>query len=452
MEIQIIKNLFDRSEYENVLELVKDDKTIEAKFFQINCLLNIGFLDEADQVLQTNINLFERNLYWKVIYSEFSGRILWHKGDLDNAMKIYTKALDLSNDLDDQATFESFENKSSLIGRLIQEIGVTYGNKGNYNQALQFGLKALKIRKKNNDLYGICHSCFNVGHIYHIRGQYNKAMTYYEEARNLAHKHNFLIRLESLYNDISEIFSIKGQNDLAIDLAIKAVNLGEKMSDQNFTIAFAYSNASAISFELGDRENGEIFLEKLRKLSENTTQTRIKDIYLFRNAIHLKNSKRIQQKAEGEKLLREFINKRRIRKELTIIALRHLLEFILMEYRITQEAEVLSEFKIFINDMETIAREQQIFGKLINTLQLKARLDIIDGNYDEALIKLEEASQIALNNEMNDFLENINEEKKGIEKEFKKISLTLQQNESLSKKLSNNEIMDYVVDAIKLVK
>ena len=307
MDINLVQNIFDKGDYRKVLDLVKDDTTIEAHYFKERSLSNLGYIEEAIGEIVNNKELFEKELYWKVIYNLDYSTLLWNKGLLDKALDFVKIAFELSNNLDDQRNYDPFENKLSLQGLIIQRIGVIYDNKGDYKKALQYGLQALELRKKSNDLKGIVNSCLNIGYVYELRGYTKEAFKYYEEGRILAEKHNFKRLLSVLYANLCSIYGNKGDLAKAIEYALKSITICEEIQDISQNIAFAYMAASECYFEVGDVKNGEKYFEKLRIISEKNSVPRIKEVYLYQKAIRLKKSKRLLQKAEAEKILRDFV-------------------------------------------------------------------------------------------------------------------------------------------------
>ena len=255
------------------------------------------------------------------------------------------------------------------------------------------------------------------------------------------------------YINIACIYGEKKNYEEALKFNLKAVDVYEKLENNNLARkAVANSNVSECYLNLGDLENSEKYLDKVRICAEESTYPLAKEIYLIAKEIHLKKSKRNLQRAEGEKLLRDFISKPRLRKDFVIQAIENLLDLLLVEFQSTHEIEVFEEFKKFIRELRVLTQEQHLLTTLIHILILEAKLESIEGRYNNAEKYLEQAIEIATENEMEEFLVLINTEKINTEKEFKKMQQILQENENINNLLTNNEVMNYLTKELKLVR
>ena len=233
-----------------MLELVSSVNTVEAKYFQIKSLFALGKLSNALEILNTSKSLFLINDYWKGIYDYLLAGAFWYIGELDKAMDICKNTLIQTQNLDNKIDHTPFESKIFLLGRITQMIGVIYDNKGDYNNALEYGLKALAILNANNDIPGIITSYHAIGYVYGVRGQFDKAMNYYSKGLRNAQNNNLEKNIEGLYDNISGVYENRNLFKESLEYALKAISIGEKIHDKNQTLAFEFTDSYECYFEL----------------------------------------------------------------------------------------------------------------------------------------------------------------------------------------------------------
>jgi tetratricopeptide (TPR) repeat protein len=102
-----------------------------------------------------------------------------HKCQWDKALEFFNKALTLDTD--------NWPNGHYRIGIILDNIGRTYNDMGRYRKALKFHLQGLKIKQKTlpDDHMDTGISLNNVGFTYDNLDMYDKALIYYKRALNI---------------------------------------------------------------------------------------------------------------------------------------------------------------------------------------------------------------------------------------------------------------------------
>ena len=136
---------------------------------------------------------------------------------------------------------------------------------------------------------------------------------------------------------------------------------------------------------------------------------------------------------------------------MVIEAIKCLLELVLSEYQISHEEEALIEFKKLLNQLKILVQEQDMFGTLINVQILEAKLEAIEGKYDNTVLKLEKALEIATRNKMEEYIKIVHGEQKNIERQFIKMQQILEENQYTMYLLYNSDILNYLTEALKLI-
>lgn len=138
---------------------------------------------------------------------------------------------------------ESLENKY-LAGVCLENISKIYGLQNNHKKALQYGLKALKLREtlistENSDISNlreVGNSLINIGTIYYQTNQNNNAQRYFQKAISLQEKAENTEGLAKAYSKMALTYEKDIQKQ--IDLGLKAEKLWNQINP-NHTEAIA---------------------------------------------------------------------------------------------------------------------------------------------------------------------------------------------------------------------
>ncbi len=129
---------------------------------------------------------------------------------------------------------------------IFYALGIAYGNKGEYNNAIEAYQKAVEINPKNDDPYN------NMGIAYDEKGDYNNAMEAYQKVVEINPKD------DKAYNNMGIAYYDKGEYDNAIKAFLKALKLNPKKD-------VAYYNMGINYGKKGEYDNA---IEAFRKVFE----------------------------------------------------------------------------------------------------------------------------------------------------------------------------------------
>ncbi len=140
----------------------------------------------------------------------------------DEAIKISSEAFALSVEL----------NYKKGQGFALNTKGTVYQKKGDYEKALDYYLKSLKIREEISDKKGIAATMNNIGNVFYFQNKLDKALEYYGHAlranRELGNK-----RFEaSNMSNIGNIYMAKKQYALALNIFQEAISIREEFGDK----------------------------------------------------------------------------------------------------------------------------------------------------------------------------------------------------------------------------
>lgn len=113
------------------------------------------------------------------------------KGDYLNALKNYTKAKEVfENQLTISSVDETVEVKNGLA-RAYGSIAYVFMEQSNYDKALMYNFRALKIYQETNNLDKLARIYNNLGVVYKSQNNLFKALFYYEKCLDI--QKSFLI-------------------------------------------------------------------------------------------------------------------------------------------------------------------------------------------------------------------------------------------------------------------
>ena len=135
--------------------------------------------------------------------------------------------------------------RAQAAGYTLQ--GVSWVNRGDYPQTLDYYTRALEIYEQIGDPGGIAGALNNVGTIYHNQGDYSKALDYYIQCLDASEQN----RTANTLNNIGLIYDIQGDYPMALDYYKQSLEVNKQMGDQNQT-ANVLKNIGDIYMYQGD--------------------------------------------------------------------------------------------------------------------------------------------------------------------------------------------------------
>lgn len=147
------------------------------------------------------------------------GNTQYMQGSLKEAITYYEQGLQEYFSINNIDGVASCENN----------IGLVYNDMGDYEKAMKFHLKTLKLREEMKDEKGIAKSLLNIGNVYLNQENLEEALKYYEKSAQICEKINLLVDLANNYNNMGNIYKRQKKNEKAIEVFEKAARIFEKI-------------------------------------------------------------------------------------------------------------------------------------------------------------------------------------------------------------------------------
>lgn len=340
------------------------------------------------------------------------GIIYWFKGEFNQASDYYQQSMSL---------YKEIGNKRG-IASCLNNIAVIFGSKGETNQALEYFLQVLTLREEVGaaESLGTADTLNNIGISYLHKGELDLSLEYYQKSLSMKKKLGTSDqKIAETLNNIGIIYMHKGKLDQAFDYLNQSLSLFREVENR---FLMAHSLLDLINIAL-DKSSLKMALQYLDQLEEINTLEKNKVIsqqYRVAKAIILKTSIRSRQRVEAEEILKQVVTEEIVNHEVSIWAMLHLCELLLFELRITNDMDVLGELQALNKRISDIAKQQGSHWLLAEVYVFKSKLMLVELDLQGAQQYLDSAQVIA--------------EEKGMKRLAAKI---LKEKETFQKQMSN---------------
>jgi len=141
------------------------------------------------------------------------------------ALSYARKALELAQEL----------NYELGIATSLNDIGVIYRIRGQFDEALSKFVDAFRIYSKLNDREGIAKVLNNIGTIYSLKADYEKALENYLKSYAIFKKLDAPGRIVGILNNIGNVYKEKNEDQKALEYYQEALQLQKEIGHQEFT-------------------------------------------------------------------------------------------------------------------------------------------------------------------------------------------------------------------------
>lgn len=298
-------------------------------------------------------------------------------------------------------SIKEYINKYSLDCYIIHEYGKYYTQIDNYNEAK--GMFFKNIENQSDNMY---YSMYEIARIYKYECNYDKAIYYYEKIINSNHPNKCYPRFE-----LAKIYFNLKNYEKALEL------LEILISDKAENYGYALELIIDIKLELNNIEEAEQYFLLLEEAWDNSNYKESENKF-YKGEILVNKGKISEAKVIFEEIINNHLcNQKRAKYELAKIYSHHYNEFeksnILLEKLLNNQRHVDIDTLVLIisnyismNDKENALNYMEDLNELIDyyncqsnyydnlNLYFKARIEVIDKNYDNALIYLNQTDKM----------------------------------------------------------
>ncbi len=233
---------------------------------QFDKAVDVSF--EFDDLAERGYSDFVLGLYLEVVLLKISqnkkatlfhqiGIIHQYKGEYDQALEFFQKSLKIK---------EQIGNPSG-IANSYHHIGIIHQYKGEYDQALEFFQKSLKIKEQIGNPSGIANSYHHIGIIHQYKGEYDQALEFFQKSLKIKEQIGNPSGIANSYHHIGIIHQYKGEYDQALEFFQKSLKIKEQIGNPS-GIANSYHHIGIIHQYKGEYDQALEFFQKSLSIEE----------------------------------------------------------------------------------------------------------------------------------------------------------------------------------------
>jgi tetratricopeptide (TPR) repeat protein len=223
----------------------------EATSIYNNALVDLSNILDNKKKLTTKqeIDIQTQILKLKSVIIGNIGLVFHKQGDYSNAIENYLSAIKIADNLNDK----------KLLSIHFSNIGGVYMIQKNYEKALDYAYKSLKIKEELGNKNGIAITLNNIGIIYKNLGRYKEALDMYDKAFALNKDLKSKVGIGFNMANMAIVYALQKDYAKALDLNVKVLSIKEEIGDLNGT-GLAMYNIGQIKFVLGKYNEAEKYL------------------------------------------------------------------------------------------------------------------------------------------------------------------------------------------------
>jgi tetratricopeptide (TPR) repeat protein len=209
---------------EKAIEL--DSQLIDAQRLLASIYEDEGNLDKTMELLVSLNEQLQNNGNSKEIGKTFSsiGDIYNYKEDYDKAIDYYTRSIKIA---------EEVNNKSEVV-YATNSIGNVFALKGDFEKALDSNNRALKIARELGDKFWIGSSFGNIAFVYAKKGDFEMALDNYKRLLNTVKTMSEKAPIAFAHMGLGNIYRKMGNDDMGLDHYKHSLNISKEINNQSF--------------------------------------------------------------------------------------------------------------------------------------------------------------------------------------------------------------------------
>ncbi|TFG23372.1 MAG: tetratricopeptide repeat protein [Promethearchaeota archaeon] len=348
-----------------------------------NTELGFQYIDEAEDMLGNlpDIREKQQNKYEAMLYISRGCGYL-QQGKTEQLFESARSALKISE----------YINDKQIMARSNYQLGSYYTF---FNIDLNLAMyhskqcQLLLYELDNKPLLAL--NLVTLGCICIMKGELNQALMFHEQALDNT---NIIMIKMSIFNNLSMIYSQQGDFDKALEVLKNAFELAKKVKNP-YILMTTITSIIEVNVLIDRIEEASVYLDLLKGFAEKG-ENELTPLYArFSEALILKSSNRIQNRAKAQAIFEEIAQIEKLPGELSIKTLLNLCDLLLDEFRINFDVKVLEELNPLLDKLIIIAEKIASFWILAETYLLLAKLALLKTDLKKARKILTEAQEMA---------------------------------------------------------
>ncbi|MFX0116327.1 MAG: tetratricopeptide repeat protein, partial [Candidatus Hodarchaeota archaeon] len=348
------------------------------------------------------------------------------------------------------ALYRELGNKEG-ISYSLQWLGRIYFAKGDLDRALDYYQQQRPIVEDLGDKWALAAYSGHLGEVYLHRGEIDLAEECYQQLVILGHELGHKLFIASGHGSLGWIHWQKGALEQALAYLEENFRYCEEQG-LNVAVGYCLYWLILVSLDKGSPGQTQQYLERLRSIHEQEDEKGLSQAYRLAQALVLKASPRIRDKARAQELLQQVAEEEEIVDFfIAQLAMLNLCELLLDEIKAYGEINVFQEANSLVGRLYSSAQAQHSLSLVVNSLILKAKFAMIKGDLIAAAKYLEQARLTAVEKNLGRLAEKATAEKKQLEAQYETWEQLIQRNAPFRERVELARVADYLKDVEKLV-
>ncbi|MFQ5981226.1 MAG: tetratricopeptide repeat protein [Candidatus Heimdallarchaeota archaeon] len=348
------------------------------------------------------------------------------------------------------ALFQELGNKR-LVAYSLGMIGEIYQTKGELNEAFEYFQQMLAIVEELGVKWSLYYCLSSIGVLYSHRGDVDRALEYFQQALAIGQELDNKGMIANSLDDIGLIHWQKGALEQALAHLEECLRYYEEQG-LNVAVGYILFWLLQVSLDKGSSEQAQQYLERLQHIAEQEDYKNLSQCYRVAQALVLKTSPRIRDKARAQELLQQLIEEEMVWFDNAQLAMLHLCELLLDELKTYGEVKVLQEAKSLVDRLYSLAQDRHSHSLVVNSLILRAKFAMIEGDLIAAAQYLEQARVTTEEKGLGRLAEKVTAEKQQLEAQYDTWEQLIQRNAPFRERVEHARVTDYLKDVERLVK
>ena len=413
-------------------------------YWQADYKQTLKCLKTAQQILESFIEMNEATkIFYQAMVSFVMGAYYTRMGKYEISLELYQNNLRSFNEKIRWQTLRSFIlNNMATIQRI----------KGDWNQAVIYYQEALTIFEEfGNQLFQM-YPLINLGRIYHLQGDLQRSFKYTNQGLMFAKQLKNKRMMAAGYEVLGLINQSQGNLEESLQYFLKGLAILDeiKLKGYHDYVIIIYRLAY-LNIEIGNQTEALKYHQMLLDLPSNEEDPDIAQYSLLIEAMIYKMSKKFKDKARAQELLKQIYEDPKITFQLRIRSMLLMCDLLIQEAKLSEETSLSIEIKEIINELTNLTENTQFTIEIINSLIIKAQLLLIEGDIEQSLTILEKAKEISEANDLINLKTKVIREREIIINEMSKWEGLIRQDASISERIQQARLEEYLEEAIKIL-
>ena len=215
--------------------------------------------DSAIYLAQMQYDLAERagHKRWMANALNHIGYNHQTQGDYEEALVYFKRSLKIYAEISDKKG----------MANALNHIGYNHQTQGDYEEALAYLKRSLKIYRSEGLKEGIANSSNPIGVIYKRQGNFDEALVYFKRSLKIYAEIGDKKGMANIINNIGNMYDDQGNNEEALIHHKKSLTIREEIGDK-YGISSSLYNIGVNYFDQGNYEKALIYYKKSLKIDE----------------------------------------------------------------------------------------------------------------------------------------------------------------------------------------